>query len=117
TVTAGALSTGAATQTPITVATVEEIRAKLPQKVRDGGTLKVGVGALPSGSPPLTFTGTDNRTITGSEPDLARLVAGVLGLKPEFQNSTWENLFVGIDSGRVDVGFSNITDTEKRKEK
>ncbi|MFC0436960.1 ABC transporter substrate-binding protein [Kutzneria buriramensis] len=117
TVTVGALSNGAATATPITVAAVQEIRAKLPQKIRDGGTLKIGIGALPSGSPPLAFVGTDNQTITGSEPDLARLVAGVLGLKVEFQNSTWENLFVGIDSGRVDVGFSNITDTEKRKEK
>lgn len=41
----------------------------------------------------------------------------MLGLKPEFHVSTWENLFVGIDSGRVDVGFSNITDTEERKRK
>jgi polar amino acid transport system substrate-binding protein len=32
-------------------------------------------------------------------------------------NATWDNLFVGIDSGKTDVGLSNITDTEKRKEK
>ena len=30
---------------------------------------------------------------------------------------TWENLFVGIDSGKVDLVFSNITDTEERKKK
>ena len=59
----------------------------------------------------------DNKSIIGSEPDLGRLIAAVLGLKPEIQNSTWDNLFVGIDSGKVDVGFSNITDTEQRKEK
>ncbi|MET0132988.1 MAG: transporter substrate-binding domain-containing protein [Kibdelosporangium sp.] len=117
TVAVGALSNGAATETSITVSAVEEIRAKLPPKIRDSGTLTIGVGALPSGSPPLQFIGTDHKTITGSEADLGRLVAGVFGLKPELQNSTWENLFVGIDSGRVDVGFSNITDTEKRKEK
>ena len=35
--------------------------------------------------------------------------------KPTLNNATWENLFVGIDSGRTDVGFSNITDTEQRK--
>ncbi|MCE7002468.1 transporter substrate-binding domain-containing protein [Kibdelosporangium philippinense] len=117
TVAVGALSNGAATETSITVKTVEEIRAKVPQRIRDSGTLKLGVGALPSGSPPLQYIGTDHKTITGSESDLARLVAGVLGLKPEFQNSTWENMFVGIDSDRVDAAFSNITDTEKRKEK
>ena len=117
TVQVGALSNGAATETPITVSAVEEIRATLPQAVRDSGTLTIGSGTLPAGSPPLGYTGTDQQTLTGSEPDLARLVAGVLGLEPKFQVSTWENMFVGIDSGRVDVGFANITDTEERKKK
>lgn len=44
-------------------------------------------------------------------------MAAVLGLKPVIQNSTWENLFVGIDSGRTDVAFSNVTDTEERQKK
>ncbi|HVQ17999.1 MAG TPA: transporter substrate-binding domain-containing protein, partial [Actinomycetes bacterium] len=117
TVTVGALSNGAGTETRIKVAVVEEIRAKLPKEIRDSGTLRIGLGELPSGDPPLGFVGTDHKTITGSEPDLGRLVARVFGLEPEIHNSTWENLFVGIDSGRVEVGFSNITDTEKRKEK
>lgn len=41
----------------------------------------------------------------------------MFGLKAEVRNSTWENLFVGIDSGKVDVAFSNVTDTEERKKK
>lgn len=117
TVPVGALSNGAATETPITVAPVEEIRATLPQAIRDAGTLTIGSGSLPAGSPPLGYTGTDQQTLTGSEPDLARLVAGVLGLEPKFQVSTWENMFVGFDSNRVDIGFSNITVTEERKKK
>jgi polar amino acid transport system substrate-binding protein len=72
---------------------------------------------LPSGAPPLAYVGTDQQTLTGAEPDMARLVAGVLGVEPVFTNATWENMFVGIDSGRTDVGFSNITVTEQRKEK
>ncbi|CAM5742579.1 hypothetical protein SALBM311S_11149 [Streptomyces alboniger] len=72
---------------------------------------------LPSGAPPLGFVGDDQKTITGSEPDLGRLVAAVFGLEPEVRRSTWENLFIGLDSGKVDVGFSNITDTEERKQK
>src|SRR4051812_40685100 len=114
-VTIGALSNGAATEATVQVPVVESIRATLPAKIRDGGKLTVGLGLLPSGSPPLGFVGTDDKTLTGSEPDLARLVAGVLGLQPELENATWENLFVGIDSGRTDIGFSNITDTEQRK--
>lgn len=116
-VTVGAVSNGAATETSIKVSTVESIRAKVPQAIRDKGTLVVGLGLLPSGSVPLGFTGSDQKTLTGSEPDIGRLIAAVLGLEPVLDNATWENLFVGIDSGKTDVGLSNITDTEKRKEK
>ncbi len=113
----GAHANGAAKETTIAVSTVDKIRAELPESVRKSGKLVIGVGALPAGFPPLAFTGDDNKTLTGSEPDLGRLVAAVLGLKPVLSNSTWDNLFVGIDTGKSDVGFSNITDTEKRKEK
>ena len=117
TVTVGQLSNGAAKETEIKVSEVKSISAKLPDAIKKRGTLVIGSGTLPSGSPPLGFIGSDQKTVTGSEPDLARLVAAVLGLKPEVRQSTWENLFIGIDSGKVDVGFSNITDTEERKQK
>ncbi|MFE2066967.1 transporter substrate-binding domain-containing protein [Streptomyces sp. NPDC059467] len=113
----GQVSNGAATQTTIKVSEVKSISAELPAAVKKSGKLEIGIGALPAGFPPLAFTGSDQKTLTGSEPDLGRLVAAVLGLAPEVQNSTWENLFVGIDSGKVDVAFSNVTDTEERKKK
>ncbi|GGB37973.1 transporter substrate-binding domain-containing protein [Gordonia jinhuaensis] len=116
-VTVGAVSNGAATETTISVPQVAAIRAELPKEVLDGGALTIGIGALPAGSAPLAFVGTDQKTLTGSEPDLGRLVAGVLGLRAEITNATWDNLFVGIDSGRSDVGFSNVTVTEARKDK
>ncbi|MBO0841967.1 MAG: transporter substrate-binding domain-containing protein, partial [Nocardioides sp.] len=104
---------------PVTldVPTVAKIRAELPAKYRQSGSLVIGEGALPTGFPPLAFVGSDNKTLTGAEPDFGRLVAAVLGLQPKVTNATWENLFVGIDAGTSDVGFSNITDTEERKQK
>lgn len=117
TVTIGALSNGAAKQGELTVPTVESIRARLPERVRNSGELVIGVGALPAGLPPLTYVGTDQKTLTGAEPDLGRLVAATLGLKPVVRNSTWENVFVGVDSGKVDVAFTNVTVTEERKKK
>ncbi|WP_432154293.1 ABC transporter substrate-binding protein [Streptomyces tricolor] len=117
TVTVGRLSNGAAEETALKVSEVKSISARLPASVRKSGKLVIGVGALPSGSAPLSFVGSDQKTLTGSEPDLGRLVAAVLGLEPEIRNSTWENLFVGIDSGKVDVAFSNVTVTEERKKK
>ncbi|SOC87042.1 amino acid ABC transporter substrate-binding protein, PAAT family (TC 3.A.1.3.-) [Curtobacterium sp. 314Chir4.1] len=117
TVTIGAHSNGAATETKVTVTEDSKLHDALPAAVKDSGKLTIGVGALPSGFPPLAFTGDDQKTLTGSEPDLGRLVAAKLGLEPDVQNATWDNLFVGIDSGKYDAGFSNITVTEQRKEK
>ncbi|MEV7415667.1 transporter substrate-binding domain-containing protein [Streptomyces sp. NPDC089919] len=117
TVTVGALSNGAAQQTDLTVPVDAALRAKLPEAVRSRGELVIGVGALPVGFAPLAYVGTDQKTLTGAEPDLGRLVAAVLGLKPVVKNFTWENLFVGIDSGKVDAAFTNVTVTEERKKK
>ncbi|MFF0777803.1 transporter substrate-binding domain-containing protein [Streptomyces sp. NPDC003720] len=113
----GQVSNGAAKQTTIKVSEVKSISTELPAAIKKSGKLEIGIGALPAGFPPLAYVGDDQKTLTGSEPDLGRLVAAVLGLKPEVKNSTWENLFVGIDSGKVDVAFSNVTDTEERKRK
>jgi polar amino acid transport system substrate-binding protein len=113
----GARSNGVAEPATITVDAVEAIRAKLPAKIRQRGKLVIGLGELPTGAPPLGYIGDDQKTLTGSEPDFGRLVAAVLGLTPEYSNATWENLFVGIDSGRTDVGIDNITVTEERKKK
>ena len=62
----GSLSNGAGTQTDITVTQQDAIRAELPAAIRDGGTLKVAVGALPAGFPPLAYIGSDQQTLTGS---------------------------------------------------
>ncbi|MEU5499778.1 ABC transporter substrate-binding protein [Streptomyces griseofuscus] len=117
TVTVGRVSNGAARQTELKVPEVASLHAELPAAVRERGTLDIVVGALPDGFPPLAYIGGDQKTLTGAEPDFGRLVAAVLGLKPQLANATWENMFVGIDSGKADVGFANITDTEERKKK
>lgn len=117
TVTIGAASNGAATETKVTVDEDTKLHDALPADVKKSGKLVVGIGALPAGFPPLAFTGDDQKTLTGSEPDLGRLVAAKLGLEAQIENATWDNLFVGIDGGKYDAGFSNITVTEQRKEK
>ncbi|MEU7866596.1 transporter substrate-binding domain-containing protein [Dactylosporangium sp. NPDC049140] len=117
TVSIGAQANGIAKPAELKVDKQQSIADEVPDAVKSDGKLTIGLGALPTGFPPLAFVGDDDKTFTGAEPDLGRLVAAVLGLKPEFNNDTWDNLFVGIDSGKNELGFSNITDTEQRKEK
>ncbi|MFC5803341.1 ABC transporter substrate-binding protein [Streptomyces formicae] len=102
-------------QKRVTTDKVASIAAQVPAEIRGRGALKI-VGSADS-SPPLGFYATDDKTRIGVEIDIAHLVADVLGLKPEYTPVSWENIFVGLDSAKYDVGFSNITVTEERKEK
>ncbi|MFB7928388.1 ABC transporter substrate-binding protein [Streptomyces sp. NPDC056039] len=102
-------------QKRITTGKVDSIAAEVPEKIRKRGTLELVSSA--GSAAPLTFYATDNKTVIGVEPDLAHLVADVLGLKPHINTVSWENIFVGLDSAKYDAGLSNITVTEERKEK
>ncbi|MEV5431803.1 ABC transporter substrate-binding protein [Streptomyces sp. NPDC052701] len=102
-------------QNRVTTKRVDSIAAEVPERIRRRGTLEI---VASSGSAaPLTFHATDDKTVIGVEPDIAHLVADVLGLKARITTVSWENIFVGLDSAKYDVGFSNITVTEERKEK
>ncbi|MBB5912110.1 polar amino acid transport system substrate-binding protein [Nocardia transvalensis] len=94
---------------------VDAIAAKLPQAVRDRGTLVV-TGSATTG-PPLRFTASDDKTYIGSEVDFATLISEILGLKVELRAADWAQNFVAVDSGAVDAFVSNVTVTEERKDK
>jgi polar amino acid transport system substrate-binding protein len=102
-------------QNRVTAQKDDKIASKVPDKFRTKGELVIGGSA--GTAPPLRFYATDDKTVIGVETDIAALVADVLGLKPRLEVASWENLFVGLDSGNFDVGLSNITVTEARKEK
>ncbi|WP_246635552.1 ABC transporter substrate-binding protein [Actinoplanes hulinensis] len=104
-------------QNRIVPAKDEAAAALLPPDVKASGKLVIGVGAAGSGFPPLAFAATDNKTLIGNEPDIAVAIAGTLGLEPVLENTSWENLFIGLDSGKYQLGASNITVTEERKQK
>jgi polar amino acid transport system substrate-binding protein len=94
---------------------VDAIAALVPAEIRTRGSLVVGTTG--NGTPPLSFRADDDKTVIGVEPDLAQLVADVLGLKLDLRASSWENLFLSVENRQFDAGFSNITVTEERKDK
>ena len=102
-------------QNRVTTDEVAEIAAKVPQAIRDRGTLIVTGSA--GTAPPLRFYADDDKTIIGSETDIAYLLGDVLGLEIELTAADWAQNFVRIDSGEADVFVSNVTVTEERKEK
>ncbi|MGV9851450.1 ABC transporter substrate-binding protein [Streptomyces sp. NPDC003442] len=94
---------------------VASIAAEVPAAVRSRGTLEIGNSK--GSTAPLTFFATDNKTLIGVETDMAYAIASVFGLKAHYNPVSFEQVFVGLDSGKYDVGVTNITVTELRKQK
>lgn len=106
-----------ANEQPLPVIRDEQAIAKIPANYAfvEPGTLTVAISAL--NSPPLALLASDNRTRIGSDQDIARLLAGSLGLKLKLVPTAWEDWPLGVTSGRYDVALVNIAVTEQRKEK
>lgn len=106
-----------ANKTPIHTAKNPQAIAQLPKGLHLAvpGKLTVAVAAL--NSPPLTVFSDDNKTLLGSEVDIARLVADSLGLELNVVPTSWEDWPLGVASGKYDAAVSNITVTKERKEK
>lgn len=94
---------------------VDELARRVPAAIRERGELVVGIVPA-AGGPPLAFIADDETTVIGVETDLAQLVADALGLRLVLRQTSWEDLFLGVRSSKLDVGFNNITVTEERKD-
>ena len=102
---------------PIHAPVNPEAVAQIPKAHRFAvpGKFTVAVAAL--NSPPLTLFSDDNKTLQGSEVDIARLVADSLGLELNVVPTSWEDWPLGVSSGKYDAAITNVTVTKERKEK
>lgn len=91
--------------------------AQLPQGFKPAVPGKFTVAVAGLNQPPLTVFSDDNKTLLGSEVDIARLVADSLGLQLNVVVTSWEDWPLGVASGKYDAAVSNITVTKERKEK
>ena len=106
-----------ANKTPIKTAKNGDAVAQLPKDYRFAVPGKFTVAVAGLNQPPLTVFSDDNKTLLGSEVDVARLVADSLGLDLNVVPTSWEDWPLGVASGKYDAAISNITVTKERKEK
>lgn len=78
---------------------------------------KLTVAVASENSPPLALFAEDNKTLIGSDPDIAQLVADSLGLELNLVPTSWEDWPLGITSGKYDAAIFNIAVTKLRKTK
>jgi polar amino acid transport system substrate-binding protein len=91
-----------------------EAAALVPAAIKADGKLTV---VTTGGSAPLTLFATDNKTLIGSEVDIAYAVGAALGLDVEVLPVAWADWPLGVESGKYEAVLSNVTVTEARKEK
>lgn len=95
--------------------TVDSAAAALvPDAIKADGKLTV---VTTGGTPPLSTFATDNKTLIGSEVDIAYAVGESLGLQVEVLPVAWADWPLGVESGKYEAVLSNVTVTEARKEK
>jgi polar amino acid transport system substrate-binding protein len=90
------------------------LAAEVPEAIAKDGKLTV---ATTGGSVPLTFHATDDKTVIGTEVDLAQLVADKLGLELDVQVTSWENWPLKTESGDYEAVFSNVGINDERLQK
>lgn len=91
-----------------------DLNAKLPEKIRQAGEIKIGTEAL---YPPFESFGPDNKTIVGLDPDIANALGQVLGVKVTMTHTAFDGLLTALDGGRFDMVVAAITDTKERQAK
>lgn len=104
-------------ETPIHIAVNPQAVAKIPPDFHFVNPGYLTVATTASNSPPIGLWASDNKTLIGSDPDIARLLAESLGLKLKLVPAAWEDWPLGITAGRYDVAMFNIAVTEERKKR
>ncbi|WP_188675031.1 ABC transporter substrate-binding protein [Subtercola lobariae] len=83
----------------------------LPPGIASSGVLRV---AIPTNEPPTQYYEDGTQTMTGINPDIARLIGATLGLKVEIDVANFDSIIPGMAAGRYDMTVSSMTPTTER---
>jgi cyclohexadienyl dehydratase len=82
------------------------------QAIKTAGVLRVGVTG---DYLPYSFKGPDG-VLSGADIEMAKDLAGTLGVKAEFVTTTWKTLLDDFRSGKFDMAAGGVTITPERAE-
>lgn len=82
-------------------------------KIQQRGTLII---ATEGNWSPWTYHD-ENDVLTGLDVEIGTLIAHGIGVEPEFQETDWDAILAGVDSGRFDIACNGVGYTEARAEK
>lgn len=83
------------------------------EKIKAAGKIVIGTEGT---YPPFTYHDASGE-LTGFDVEIAREVAKRLGVEVQFEEAPWDSLLAGIDAGRFDSVFNEVSIRDDRKEK
>lgn len=83
------------------------------EAIKASGKIRIGTEGTYA---PFTFHDKDGK-LTGFDVEIAQEVSKRLGVEPEFFETPWDGIFAGLDAGRFDVVFNEVSIRDDRKEK
>jgi cystine transport system substrate-binding protein len=81
-------------------------------EVQDAGELVVGTEGTYR---PFSFHEGGTGDLTGYDIEIVTAVADKLGVDPVFEETQWDAIFAGLDSGRIDVIANQVSITPERE--
>lgn len=97
---------------PLPAGAVESIAATVPADIRDTGRLVIGVNVPYA---PMEFKNADGQLV-GFDVELMNAVTRVLGLVPDYRDTSFDAILPAVVDSSFDVGMSSVTDTKEREE-
>jgi cystine transport system substrate-binding protein len=83
------------------------------ETIKASGTIRIGTEGTYA---PFTFHDKDGK-LTGFDVEIAQEISKRLGVEPEFLETQWDGIFAGLDAGRFDVVFNEVTIRADRQKK
>lgn len=107
----GASSTTSASSAPTAVGSAPTAVAGVPAKITSAGVIAVGSEINYA---PMEFLAADGKTPDGFDIELFTAIAAKLGVKATYQNTKFDTILIGVQSGKYDVGLSSFGVTKER---
>ena len=90
----------------------EDGEKDLLARIQESGVLTI---ATEGDWSPWTYHDEDD-TLVGLDVEIGKLIAEGLGVEAKFEETTWDSILAGVQSGRFDIACNGVGYTEARAE-
>ncbi|MCQ4159325.1 ABC transporter substrate-binding protein [Roseomonas sp. GC11] len=87
--------------------------AELPSHIKSRGAI---IAAIVPNYPPLEMRDPQTNQLTGFDVELGEAIAAKLGVKMQWQETSFDQMLASVRTGRVDIILSGMSDLKSRQE-